>query len=231
MFSFASTKNISAGEGGAVVTQRADLATRIAALPDHGRPPGTSSPHPHLGWNLRLSEFQAAVLRAQLTRVEHQTAAKERGATFLAAELSTIPGLAPVPPALDPRVTTHGRFSLAFTYAPEAFDDVPIDRFRAALRAEGIPVGRGTLIPCSDEPIYADHTNPDYTPARVIADTHARIACARLVLLGQAAGSGMLLDEPTELADITRAVEKIYNNRSHSIKQRRRDQSRVSPDH
>ncbi|GAA3744634.1 DegT/DnrJ/EryC1/StrS family aminotransferase [Salinactinospora qingdaonensis] len=231
VFSFASTKNISAGEGGAVVTPRDDLAARIAALRDHGRPPGTSSPHPHLGWNLRLSEFQAAILRAQLARMEHHTAAKERGAIFLAAELSTIPGLQPVPPALDPRVTTHGRFSLAFTYDPKAFDDVPIDTFRAALRAEGIPVGRGTLIPCSDEPIYADPANPDYAPARVAADTHARNTCARLVLLGQAAGSGMLLDEPTELADVTRAAEKIYNNRSRLHEdQRSRDQSRVSPD-
>ncbi|WP_345556840.1 hypothetical protein [Streptomonospora halophila] len=48
----------------------------------------------------------------------------------------------------------------------------------------------------------------------MVADSHARIACARLILLGQAAGSGMLLDEPRELADVTRAAKKIYNNHS-----------------
>ncbi|MFF4363528.1 hypothetical protein [Streptomyces sp. NPDC001604] len=33
-----------------------------------------------------------------------------------------------------------------------------------------------------------------------------------LVLFGQAAGSGMLLDDPSELADVVRAVEKIHDN-------------------
>lgn len=40
VFSFASTKNITAGEGGAVVTHDDELAGRIASLRDHGRPPG-----------------------------------------------------------------------------------------------------------------------------------------------------------------------------------------------
>lgn len=38
VFSFAATKNITAGEGGAVVTHDPDLAARVASLRDHGRP-------------------------------------------------------------------------------------------------------------------------------------------------------------------------------------------------
>lgn len=212
VFSFASTKNISCGEGGAVTTSDRVLADRIAALRDHGRPPGVTDHHPSLGWNLRLSEFQAAVLRPQLARLDRQLAAKQRAASHLARSLGTIPGLQPVPETLDPRVTIHGYFSFALDFDASRFG-VPIDTFRAALRAEGIPVGLRTIRACPDEPIYADQANSDYSPSRTVSCANARAACARVVLLGQAAGSGLLLDTPEDLDDVTRAVTKIYDNR------------------
>ncbi|MFF3354134.1 DegT/DnrJ/EryC1/StrS family aminotransferase [Streptomyces sp. NPDC002917] len=211
VFSFASTKNISAGEGGAVVTQDGELAARIASLRDHGRPLGVTGHHPELGWNLRLSEFQSTILVVQLERLDHQLTAKTKGAAFLTNALSSVPGLRPVPADLDPRVTRHGRFSLAFTLDPEAFG-MSASSFRAALRAEGIPVGRRDLIACPDEPIYADATAQDHAHSRTVSCTRARAACTKLVLFGQAAGSGMLLDDPSELADVVRAVEKIHDN-------------------
>lgn len=42
--------------------------------------------------------------------------------------------------------------------------------------------------------------------------TRARAACTRLVLFGQAARSGMLLEDPSELADVVRAVEEIRDS-------------------
>lgn len=211
VFSFASTKNISAGEGGAVVTRDGELAARIASLRDHGRPLGVTGRHPELGWNLRLSEFQSAILGVQLERLNHQLTAKTEGAAFLTSALSSVPGLRPVPTDLDPRVTRHGRFSLAFTLDPEALG-MSASSFRAALRAEGIPVGLRDLIACPDEPIYADAAAQDYAHSRTVSCTRARAACTRLVLFGQAAGSGMLLEDPSELADVVRAVEKIRDN-------------------
>ncbi|WP_327356360.1 DegT/DnrJ/EryC1/StrS family aminotransferase [Streptomyces sp. NBC_01304] len=228
VFSFASTKNISAGEGGAVVTHDDALAARIASLRDHGRPRGVAH-HPELGWNLRLSEFQSAVLRVQLKRLEPHLAAKAKGAAFLASALSSLPGLTPVPATLDPRVTAHGRFSFAFTFDGEAFNDeansISPGAFRAALRAEGIPVSTRDLIACPDEPIYADITNRDYSSSRTVSAEQARAACSTLVLLGQAAGSGLLLEGPKELADVVRAVEKIHENR-HQLRQEQRRPAR-----
>ncbi|WP_411133166.1 DegT/DnrJ/EryC1/StrS family aminotransferase [Streptomyces sp. C10] len=212
VFSFASTKNISAGEGGAVVTQDGELAARIASLRDHGRPLGVTGHHPELGWNLRLSEFQSAILGVQLERLDRQLAAKTKGAAFLTSVLSSVPGLRPVPADLDPRVTRHGRFSLAFTIDAGAFSNISTSSFRSALRAEGIPVGLRDLIACPDEPIYADSAVRDYAHSRTVSCTQARAACTRLVLFGQAAGSGMLLEDPSELADVVRAVEKVHDN-------------------
>lgn len=212
VFSFANTKNITAGEGGAVVTPDLELAARITSLRDHGRPLSSPPSHAGLGWNLRLSEFQSALLRAQLARLDPHLATKTRNATYLASELTDIPGLRliPEPTSLDPRVTAHGRFSFAFT-----LDNIPARTFRAALRAEGIPASIRDLIACTDEPIYADPTNRDFSPSRTASAALARVACTKLVLLGQAAGSGMLLDDPPELADVVRAVHKVYDNRRH----------------
>lgn len=228
VFSFASTKNITAGEGGAVVTHDDELAARIASLRDHGRPPGGAGDHPQLGWNLRLSEFQSAILRVQLARLNDHLAAKARGAAYLASELSSVPGLRPVPMPddLDPRVTAHGRFSFAFTFDSEVFGGegtggASVSVFRAALRAEGIPVSSRDLIACPDEPIYADATSRDYSSSRTASAARARAACARLVLLGQAAGSGLLFEESVELADVVRAVEKIHENRRHLRREQR----------
>lgn len=121
-------------------------------------------------------------------------------------------GLRSVPADLDPRVTRHGRFSLAFTFDAEAFGNISISSFRAVLRAEGIPVGLRDLIACPDEPIYADGAAQDYSNSRTVSCTQARAACTRLVLFGQATGSGMLLEDPSELTDVVRAVEKVHDN-------------------
>ncbi|AVH60668.1 MULTISPECIES: DegT/DnrJ/EryC1/StrS family aminotransferase [Streptomyces] len=208
-------------------------APLVASLRDHGRPPGGASDHPQLGWNLRLSEFQSAILRVQLARLKDQLAAKAKGAAYLASELSSVPGLRPVPMPtdLDPRVTAHDRFSLAFTFGSEAFGSegtggVSVSVFRAAprraaLRAEGIPVSRRDLVACPDEPIYADATSRDYSSSRTASAAQARAACARLVLLGQTAGSGLLFEESEELADVVRAVEKIHKNLRHLRREQR----------
>ncbi|WP_405814164.1 DegT/DnrJ/EryC1/StrS family aminotransferase [Streptomyces sp. NBC_01390] len=233
VFSFASTKNITAGEGGAIVTHDDELAARIASLRDHGRPLGVAGDHPELGWNLRLSEFQSAILRAQLARLNDHLAAKATGAAYLASKLANLPGLSPVPMPtdLDPRVTAHGRFSFAFTFDSETFggegtSGPSVSVFRAALRAEGIPVSLRDLVACPDEPIYANATSRDYSSSRTASAAQARAACARLVLLGQAAGSGLLLNESAELADVVRAVEKIHENRHH-LRREQRQLSRI----
>lgn len=213
VFSFAPTKNITAGEGGAIVTSDAQLAQTCAAQRDHGRPLGTSSGHPQLGWNLRITEFQAAVLSVQLARLDAQLERKNRAAAMLAGHLAEIPGLAAIPTVVDPQVTRHARYSFAFTVDPEHYDGHMVTAFRAALRAEGIPVGIRNLTACPDESLYAQRDGLDYRPSRLVSATRARDACSKLVLLGQPAASGLLLDDPSELADVPRALTKIHENR------------------
>lgn len=69
-FSFYPTKNLGAlGDGGCVVTQRADLAQRIRLLRQYGWEPKYTVAHRH-GRNSRMDEIQAAVLRSKLKRLD-----------------------------------------------------------------------------------------------------------------------------------------------------------------
>ena len=78
-FSFFSNKNIASGEGGMVVTNRADLAERVRLLRSHGMTTLTWDRHKghagsydvvNPGFNYRLDELHAALGRAQLKKLE-----------------------------------------------------------------------------------------------------------------------------------------------------------------
>jgi dTDP-4-amino-4,6-dideoxygalactose transaminase len=211
VLSFAATKNITAGEGGAIVTTSPTLASRCAELRDHGRAPGTAA-HARLGANLRLTEIQAAILATQLTRLDGHLTVKKEAAAWLSQELDGIPGIQPVPAARDPRVTRHARSAFAFCLDPDAWPDIPADVIRAALRAEGLPVVTRPVTAIPDEPLYASPGGPDYPNSRTASADRARRACAAIVILGQPAGAAMLLADPEDLADVPRALAKIADH-------------------
>lgn len=72
-FSFYPGKNLGAlGDGGAVVTNRADVADGVARLRDHGR--RSKYLHEEIGWCSRLDGLQAAVLETKLRHLPQWTA-------------------------------------------------------------------------------------------------------------------------------------------------------------
>jgi dTDP-4-amino-4,6-dideoxygalactose transaminase len=69
-FSFHPRKIVTTGEGGVLITQSAEVATRARALRNHGQDPGATKPDFVLpGFNYRLTEFQAALGLAQLSKL------------------------------------------------------------------------------------------------------------------------------------------------------------------
>src|SRR6478735_8757971 len=69
-FSFQAGKNINAGEGGIVITNDSELAELCWSLHNVGRVRGGEwYQHEILGWNFRMTEWQGAVLLAQLDRL------------------------------------------------------------------------------------------------------------------------------------------------------------------
>jgi dTDP-4-amino-4,6-dideoxygalactose transaminase len=88
-----------------------------------------------------MTEFQAAILLAQLGRVKDQTATRSKNATYLSRELSGISGIDPL--RIPRFVTTHAYHLYILRYDAEAFRGPPRDIFVKALRAEGIPCSAG----------------------------------------------------------------------------------------
>jgi dTDP-4-amino-4,6-dideoxygalactose transaminase len=137
-FSFQQSKLMTAGEGGIVITSDAELERKARSVHDCGRLPGEwFYSHFMYGSNYRLSEWQGAVLRQQLARLDEQAAVRTRNATILNSELSRIEGI--TPQVLDSRCTRNGHYAYIFHYDSSGFEGVSIERFIQALNAEGIP--------------------------------------------------------------------------------------------
>jgi len=161
-FSLQSSKLLSSGEGGIVTTSDASFAQRLWSLVNCGRKePGFDAfPEQMLGHNLRMTEFQAAIARAQLERLPAQNARRARQVSRFEREIARVPGLRPL--ARDPRVTERTSYQLVLRYDPAAFAGVPRDHAILALRAEGVPCSGRFYTPLVDDPLFsADaYTNP-----------------------------------------------------------------------
>lgn len=137
-FSFQQSKLMTAGEGGIIVTNDDAIERQARSVHDCGRMPGEwFYAHFIYGSNYRLSEWQGAVLRQQLTRLDEQGARRAANARTLDAALARLEGI--TPQAHDPRCTHNGHYAYIFHYDREAFSGVPTARFSEALNAEGIP--------------------------------------------------------------------------------------------
>ena len=137
-FSFQSSKNINAGEGGMILSDQEELAEMCWSIRNCGRQrEGRWYAHEIMGANYRLTGWQAAILSAQLTRFEDLGRLREANGLYLAQQLSRVGGFEPL--VRDARVTQHGYHLFISRYNPESFDELPRLRFLEALRAEGIP--------------------------------------------------------------------------------------------
>jgi len=142
IFSFYQSKNITCGEGGAVTTNDDEIADKVWSLRNVGRPrSGPWYEHKIYGWNYRITEFQAAILLAQLEKAPKLMERRERGAEILDKLLEEIDGVEPL--RLDPRITRHAYHLYIFKYDSSFFANLPKQKFVEALRAEGIPCNAG----------------------------------------------------------------------------------------
>jgi dTDP-4-amino-4,6-dideoxygalactose transaminase len=160
-FSFQVSKNITAGEGGILVTNDKELADLCRSFSHCGRTEGSAwYDHNNLGSNLRLTEFQAAVLLAQLARLPDQVARRQRNAALLDEALAGIPAIKQLAPA--PRMTRRSYHMYIFR-VNEAELGISRERFIEALVAGGVPASAGWYRPLYRNGVFANaHIGPPH---------------------------------------------------------------------
>jgi len=215
-FSFQASKNLNSGEGGAIVSDDPAFIETCYTFHNNSRTRATSGDnfsYRGTGSNLRLTEFQAAILQAQMTRLDAQSRTREANAQYLTRLLGEIPGLTPA--RMYEGCTRNAYHLYMFRYDAARFAGLPRARFLDALRAEGIPAAGG-YTPLDKEPFLRDALGSRgyqrIYGERALADWRERNQCpVNDRLCGEAVwlSQTMLLGPRRDMDQIAEAARKI----------------------
>jgi dTDP-4-amino-4,6-dideoxygalactose transaminase len=217
-FSFQSSKNITAGEGGIILTNDPGMADTAYALSNCGRQKdGAWYAHYILGGNYRLGEFQGALLRVQLQRYPQHLQRRQANAIYLEQLLAAVTGITPLP--YDTRVTANAYHIMFLRYQAAAFGGASKARFIAALQAEGITgIHGGYSLPAYRQPLmqaenFGLATPPLFSGVHLQPPDYCQVshpateqACAEEAIWIR---HNMLLGERHDMEDIVAAIQKI----------------------
>lgn len=230
-FSYQLSKHLTAGEGGSVTTDSPDLAEKLDALRNCGRrPEGDSLIGADKGigdygddgnfiqsGNLRITEFQAAILIEGLKRLPGQNKTRDENGEYLNTLLAEIPGMIPL--KRDDRETQKAYFNFAFRYNKDEFKGLSVEKFRSALEAELNIVVDACYEPLNNCSLYVPHTKParhklneaywkEIDPTRFSLPVCERIFKEESVCLHHK----VLMGTRADMDLIANAIKKIYEN-------------------
>lgn len=170
-YSFFPSKNLGCyGDGGMVTTDSADLAEQVRVLRNHG---SRQRYHHHvIGYNSRLDELQAVILRAKLKRIDHYTSGRRRVASLYDELLA---GCGVTTPLRDNKgVHVFHQYTILTEHRDRIMDalsesdcasavyyPVPLHRqevFAEACRSLSLPVAEGVAARCLSLPIFPEMT-------------------------------------------------------------------------
>lgn len=234
-FSFQQSKVLTSGEGGAVTTNSRELAEKMDALRNCGRKPvrlNSEAPPEgqeevshgfyveegnfiHSG-NYRITEFQAAMLSCQLSRLDEQLKKRDQNAIYLNQRFQEIEGITPM--RREPGVELQSYFNFVFRYDKNGFHGLDVKKFRATLSAE-----LGTEIEACYEPLnncqlykpltknryklsqeYIEQINPERFSLPVCENAYHNESMAL--------HHSILLAEKSDMDDIVNAILKIQEH-------------------
>lgn len=172
-FSFQHAKTMSGGEGGMIVTEDDAMIERCISLRSCGRTdPGDPYLHGLLGWNYRITEWQSAILRAQLERAGAQLRQREQSAEYLREQFAGNPFFETLSP--QPGTTHHNHYYFTLLLRAEArAAGVDKARILETVRAAGVPASGGYPRSIGDNPVF-DHVASRRKPCPTAIDLCAR---------------------------------------------------------
>ncbi len=215
-FSFQASKNLNSGEGGAILTDRDDLVEKCYTFHNNSRPrkySGSESRYIGRGANLRMTEFQGALLQAQMQKLQEQTRVRQQNAAILTKMLDEIGGVEPA--RMYPGCTGNAYHLFMARYRKEEFSGLARRAFLKALQAEGIPCSAG-YAPLNKEPYIRETlSSRGYRaiyPAELLNRWEERTACPvndKLCEEGFWLAQTMFLGTNADMEQIAAAVQKI----------------------
>jgi dTDP-4-amino-4,6-dideoxygalactose transaminase len=216
-FSFQASKNLNSGEGGAILTNSDKLHDQCRSFQNNGRSvPGAGFAYGRNGANLRMTEFQAALILQQLTRLEKQSATREQNAAYLTSMLREIPGIAPA--RMYDGCTRNAYHLYMFRYDPTGFEGLGRAKFLQAMHAEGIPCSGGYQ-PLYREPFLKNtlesRAYQAIYPSKRISTYLESLDCPANDKLCESAvwlTQTMLLGPRSDMDQIAEAVHKVQKN-------------------
>ena len=202
-FSFQSSKPINAGEGGMMLTNDDELDELLWSYRNVGRRRGGEwYEHVRLGWNLRMTEFQAAVLLEQMKRMPAQQAHRTEAAAYLSSRLLEIPGAVPL--RVPDGVTAHSWYTYHWRWLGEPDGGLPKMQFAEALRAEGVPVFHG-YTPLNRNQAVIDEIARLGGPAPVPCPNAEKAEADEILMFSLS----ILMGTHQDLDDVAEAVAKV----------------------
>lgn len=220
------SKNLSAGEGGAFLTNDADHVLRARRLSVFGE---DLLPLEHrrfcshgVGWNYRSQELTCARARVQLRRLDEYNAVARRNAAILTAALSDLPGVV-VPTHPSDRAPTVWKYMVQLQPEELGLDRPEAsvrDSFVAALRAEGVQAvvwQRAPLpaLPVFRRPLRPWHERSEQLPLApwdpAMFPTASRLADASFAIGSEK--HPLYVQDDELMRDYVKAFQKVYESR------------------
>lgn len=154
IFSLNVHKHLNVGEGGVIVTNEKDLATRLQLIRNHGEN-ATDWLHATditnlIGYNFRLTELHAAVAANQFKNIKRLTERVTEIGNTLSKELINLPGLT-VPQIREECIHRYFMWSCKIDSAKAGISRNDLCK---ALIAEGVPLAQGYVKPLYYLPVF-----------------------------------------------------------------------------
>lgn len=217
-FSHQTSKVLSCGEGGSIISNNQELMEQCYTVQNHGT--SKYGRTETIGPKYRMNEFEGAILMGQLPTALDRHALRNKNANYLTSKIKDIPGITPQK-LYDG--TEEGSFYLyTMNYNKEVYNGVPREKYLKALEAEGISLSPYIKNGLHKEPWIDNITGRKeyqqmYGKNR-LEEFKEEMACPvcdlicdeEMVMLW---ASGPLLGTREDMDDIINALMKIYVNR------------------
>ncbi|MFN2406718.1 MAG: DegT/DnrJ/EryC1/StrS family aminotransferase [Pyrinomonadaceae bacterium] len=225
-FSFQSSKNLSAGEGGALTTNDPVTFERAYSFHNVGRARhgGQRWGHNSLGFNMRASEYVAAILLHRLQKLEAEQQRRADNFQRLRDYLAETSCVTPL--AIGPGVKRHGVHMFVLRYDADECGGLSIEDFIGALQAEGLPVNRGYEATMAHQPALQliAEKHPSYL--RVLPTPVADTAVKNMLFLPHE----IFLGSDADMREVAAAFVKVQSRYQPNGQSRRREAVTQSAD-